>query len=81
MVEIGHAEVAWFFRTPDWRYVHYSENDDELLFNMRRDPGETHNLAGDSPKILARMRQKLSEWRERVTAHYVPEAEVADGLR
>ena len=68
----GTEEVAWFLRTPTWRYIRYPERDQELLFNMTTDPDEVNNLAAKHPGILEEMRRKLDEWRADVTRYYVP---------
>ncbi len=43
------------------KYIRYPEHDYEELFDLKADPGETHNLANDSAaeKQLDRMRLKL----------------------
>jgi arylsulfatase A-like enzyme len=33
-------------RSEDWRYIRYADGSEEL-YDMRRDPNEWHNLAGD----------------------------------
>ena len=35
-------------RKGDWKYLYFS-GDDPLLFNLKDDPGEFHNLAGSKP--------------------------------
>lgn len=46
------------WRTSDWAYMRY-KNGEEELFDMREDPGQLQNLAGDSAHAadLARMRE------------------------
>jgi arylsulfatase A-like enzyme len=40
----------------------YHLYDDWMLFDLTADPHETHNLAGDSPELLARGQGVLNEW-------------------
>jgi arylsulfatase A-like enzyme len=51
----------------DWKYVVWPEFAYEQLFDLKADPQEVHNLAGDqaSARQLATMRLKLDEWRKR----------------
>jgi arylsulfatase A-like enzyme len=50
----------------DWKYLRM--DDREELYNLRDDPGETHDLAAQEPARLARMR-------EQARAAYVPSPE------
>ena len=34
----------------------------EMLFDLEADPGETKNLAGERPEVLAEMKQRLLDW-------------------
>jgi arylsulfatase A-like enzyme len=51
----------------DWKHVEWPEFDVRQLFDLRRDPGELRNLAGQ-PSYAGReqwMRQRLEAWRLR----------------
>jgi arylsulfatase len=52
----------------DWKYIEWPEFDYKQLFNLKDDPGEIRNLVDDPAhgRDLARLRQSLSAWRERV---------------
>jgi arylsulfatase A-like enzyme len=52
----------------DWKYIEWPEFGYQQLFDLRDDPGEAHNLAGQ-PAHASRqetMRQQLDAWRKRV---------------
>lgn len=51
----------------DWKYVEWPEFSYRQLFDLRADPGERRNLADDPKQArqLARMQEKLAEWRRR----------------
>ena len=51
----------------DLKYVLYPEWEYEQLFDLERDPTEARKLADDpgAAPLLARMRGRLEEWRER----------------
>jgi arylsulfatase A-like enzyme len=51
----------------DWKYVEWPEFDYRQLFDMKDDPGEIRNLAGnpDHATQQMRMRQQLEAWRQR----------------
>ena len=42
----GNCTGSYMIRQGDWKYMHYSWYGD-LLFNVKQDPGEFHNLAGN----------------------------------
>lgn len=51
----------------DWKYIEWPEFDFRQLFDLRNDPGEIRNLAGQPSHAgrQLRMRQELEEWRRR----------------
>jgi arylsulfatase A-like enzyme len=55
-------------RTPDYKYIMYQGDPVEQFFDMRQDPGETRNLAGNTSVagILADHRKLLKEWEGRL---------------
>ena len=52
----------------EWKYVEWPEFDYRQLFDLKKDPGELRNLAGDPAHAAQqkKMRQQLETWRERV---------------
>ena len=62
-----HQEPDWRMAADErWKYV-WNRDDDAELYDLRDDPGETANLAGqaESTHQLHRMRRLLGEWMER----------------
>jgi arylsulfatase A-like enzyme len=61
-------KIGRMIRTPNYKYVAYSGDPVEQLFDMKADPGETKNLAGVSQydTILEDHRKLLREWEERL---------------
>jgi len=56
-------------RTERWKYIVYPERDDiDELFDLREDPYETRNLAGDPrhASLLSEMRRRLELQKEQV---------------
>jgi len=53
-------------RDRDWKYVHFASLP-PLLYDLRNDPHELHNLAGDPAHAatLARYAQRMLDWRMR----------------
>ena len=52
----------------DWKYIEWPEFDYQQLFDLREDPGEIRNLAGEPAHAGRRMemRKELDVWRQRV---------------
>lgn len=54
-------------RLPDGgpcRYCGYAHGDDEELYDLRADPGETENLVDDRPDVARSLSDRLSTWVE-----------------
>lgn len=51
-------------RTKDYKYITYAGDPVDMLFNMKTDPGETRNLAGDTAyaAVLSDIRKTLTDW-------------------
>ena len=65
MFDKGSGTLGWSLRTPDFKYVMYDKGRyREQLYDMRRDRGETRNLAVESAyaETLAQHRRMLEEW-------------------
>jgi len=52
---------------PDWKYIEWPEFSFVQLFDLRRDPGELDNLAGQPAQAArqAELRRRLEAWRQR----------------
>jgi len=69
-------------RQGDWKYLRLDSphpratrpETGELLFDLRRDPRETENLAGSHPEILDRLRRLYAEWEASVLPPIEPVA-------
>ncbi len=47
-------------RTASWKYI--ASSDRELLYDLRTDPREQHDLSGERPEIVRRFRPLLARW-------------------
>lgn len=56
-------------RTEDWRYIHYADGSEEL-YDMKNDPNEWTNLAGDSN--YAAKKAELAKWLPKIDKGPVP---------
>jgi len=50
--------------TDRWRLIN-----GESLYDMRADPGQTRNVAGEHPEVVKRLREAYEEWFTDVSAH------------
>jgi arylsulfatase A-like enzyme len=51
-------------RENDLKYVYNASRGRDLLFDLARDPDETHDLAAAHPDLCRRLRQRLSAWKQ-----------------
>ncbi|MCY4040502.1 MAG: sulfatase [Gammaproteobacteria bacterium] len=70
---LGYAP-AGAMRTGDYKLIEWFEGaiagvgQAASLFDLRRDPGETHDIAGANPELVLQMRARLAAWRQEVGA-------------
>ncbi len=70
-------------RTPSWKYI--TGDGSEWLYDLRTDPGERINLAGERPGLARKLRQHLELWMEEhpipLRAPSDPDAELEKTLK
>ena len=49
-------------RQGEWKLLHYYEDSQIELYNLREDPGERNDLSKSSPAIAKRLEKKLQVW-------------------
>jgi arylsulfatase A-like enzyme len=53
-------------RDGDWKLIEFFETGDVELYDLSRDPGEQHDLAGEQPDRAQQMRQQLAAWQAEI---------------
>ncbi len=61
----GSARLAWVEER--WKLLTNLDGSEDMLFDLAADPGETTNLAAKHPAECARMRKRLTAWRDSCT--------------
>ena len=64
----GGATPYSALRSGDWKLLLFHEDDRLELYNLRRDPGETLNLAEAEADIALELREQLQTWLTQVNA-------------
>ncbi|MBT6153343.1 MAG: sulfatase [Planctomycetaceae bacterium] len=64
----GMQSPGGAIRQGDFKLLEYFENDSIQLFNLKKDPGEQHDIARSQPKTAAALLAKLHAWRKTVNA-------------
>jgi hypothetical protein len=59
---------AGAIRRGDYKLIRHYEDNRTELFDLARDPGETTNLAGTSPRVAAQLQRQLERWQRTVGA-------------
>jgi arylsulfatase A len=74
-------------REGDWKLIEFVENGRRELFDLKRDPRETNNLAEREPGRVEELAAKLESWRTAVGAQrptpnpdYAPNPQAGDGV-
>jgi arylsulfatase A-like enzyme len=51
-------------RTRDWKLIHIPDGKGGIdrLYDLRIDPGETADVAGQNPEVVARLRRELEPY-------------------
>ncbi|MEK3723118.1 sulfatase family protein [Paenibacillus sp. FSL H8-0034] len=70
LVFFEHYKAYWGYhplrgvQSPEWKYVYYFEDDVEEMYNLRLDPDELVNVAGqpEAESARSRLRQAVDEW-------------------
>ena len=53
--------------TTQYRNVHVWDEAPARLYQIRKDPDEKHDLAGEKPEMVEQLRKEIAEWRARMT--------------
>ncbi len=73
-------------RSDQWKLVEFFEDGRRELYDLKKDPSETKNLAGDRPEFVEKLGAELAGWRAKVGARlptanpdFVPNPQGRDG--
>jgi len=64
-----HTTPAGAIRDGDWKLIEYFEDGRTELYHVTDDLSETTDLAGRHPDMTARLKERLANWRHRVSAN------------
>lgn len=74
-----HSTPSGAIRVGDWKLIEFFEDDTLELYQLDEDFSEQSNLAAAHPEVVARLRLRLTQWRQEVGAqmpvpnpHYDP---------
>jgi choline-sulfatase len=81
---ILYGAQAWSLSEDGFKYIAYAQSRDdrnEYLFDLRRDPGETHDLLEERPAEAERARNRLSEIQGTIQHRSSPTVEIGEPTR
>ena len=64
----GRQTPAGSIRWDDWKLIETFGAGEAELFDLKKDPGETTNVAREKPEMTQRLLERLRGWREEVNA-------------
>ncbi len=68
MKDTWRTTPAGAIRSGDYKLIEFFENGALELYNLRKDPGESENLAHQLPEKTELLHEKLRDWREKIGA-------------
>lgn len=70
-------------RTPEWKYLWHVTDDEDELYDLDTDPGETEDISDEHPDVIERLRGDLEVHREtaRSTDTDLPEVEQSEEVQ
>ena len=58
-------------RTGDWKFhLRRKQAGGPLLYNLAKDPAESHNLVDEQPKLVHRLQRQATEWSDTLPKAY-----------
>jgi len=54
-------------RKGEWKMIHFESDQSRELYDLKKDPGERHNLALQEPQKVKELWQELQDWIEKTT--------------
>ena len=63
-----HSRPASAIRMDNFKLIEWFEDGSVELYDLTKDIGETHDLAGEMPEKAAKLRDRLAAWREQIGA-------------
>lgn len=57
-----HVQPYSIIRDGDWKLIHWYQNNQFELYNIKKDIGETSDLAAEMPEKVAELKKKLDVW-------------------
>ncbi len=64
LVAVGAYGEFVSLRTAGFKYIASTGDDTQELYDLRADPGETHNLVSERPSVAASFQSRLQAWRD-----------------
>jgi uncharacterized sulfatase len=66
---MGKPAKGYWLRTPEYHFAWDITHGNELLFDMKTDPENDHNIANDHPELIAGFKARLKTWQAEMTAN------------
>jgi hypothetical protein len=55
-------------RSGDWKLIEFLDTGKVELYDLNHDISESHDLSSEKPKVAAKLRKQLDDWKRAVNA-------------
>ncbi len=63
---MGQLAEGFWMRPPKYHYVWDIGNEEELLFDMEKDPKNDENIAAENQDLIAGFKEEILDWKEKM---------------
>ena len=62
---MGRPQLAYYLRNDRWHFMMLPETDEIALYDLKKDPGQTKDVAPQNRKLVERFKEQIAVWREK----------------
>ena len=75
------GEPSSIIRLSDWKLIHYYEDNHDELYNLKKDIGESNDVANKHPEMVKKLNKQLFDYLNSVGANYPKKDPLYDAVK